>query len=102
VKEIWTPQLMSVPTERKSDGGTYFDDEMETREAVATAYADQVRELLSHLNARPDHVVYVASVEERTKMRAVFNSWVTQGALSHNPNIRIDYGVRDGALRVGE
>lgn len=93
---------MEVPKERKKDGGTHFDDEMQTKAEVAKAYANKVRELLQHLNARPDHVVYVGSTEERGKMRAVFNSWKAKGALGHNPNIRIDYGIVEGAIRVGE
>lgn len=92
----------SVPTLRKNEGGSYFDDEMPDEEMVAKAYALQVKMLLNHLNERPDHVVYVGSVEDRTNIRQVFNWWVKEGALRKNPNIRIDYGVADGAIRVGE
>jgi hypothetical protein len=91
-----------MPSDRKNEGGSYFDDELETQEAKAREFGLQVQELLMHLNARPDHVVYVGSADERGKMRTVFNSWKMQGALLHNPNIRIDYGVPDGTLRVGE
>ena len=102
MQELWTPPIMSVPEERKWDGGSYFDDEMDTKEMVAKAYALQVKMLLEHLNERPDHVVYVGSVEDRTNIREVFNWWVSQGGLAKHPNIRIDYGVADGAIRVGE
>jgi len=102
MEEIWTPQLMSVPDERKSDGGSYFDDEMQTQEENAKEFALQTKRLLEHLNARPDHVVYVGSTDARRQLREVFNSWRQRGGLSHNPNIRIDYGVADGAIRVGE
>ena len=102
MQELWTPPVMQVPDERKRDGGSYFDDEMQTKEAVALAYRKQVEDLLIHLNARPDHVVYVGSTEDRSNMRAVFNWWVGKGALQKHPTIRIDYGVADGAIRVGE
>jgi hypothetical protein len=91
-----------MPTIRKKEGGSQFDDELETEEAVAKRYADDVKELLVHLNQRPDHIVYVGSDEERGKMRDVFNHWKREGALMNNPNIRIDYGVADGAIRVGD
>ena len=102
MQEIWIPPTVELPDERKYDGGSYFDDELQTKEEVATALAQGARDLLLHLNARPDHVVYVGSREERTKMREVFNWWMRESVLSHNPNIRIDYGVADGAIRVGE
>ena len=102
MQEITTPPPVELPTERKSDGGSYFDDELQTKEEVAAALAQGARDLLLHLNARPDHVVYVGSVEDRSNMRAVFNWWVREGALREHPNIRIDYGVANGAIRVGE
>ena len=102
VEEIWTPPIMQLPDERKRDGGSVFDDEMQTKEQVAKDYANQVKQLLEHLNQRPDHVVYVGSVEDRANMRQVFNWWVQKGALMRHPNIRIDYGVADGAIRVGD
>ncbi len=102
MEEIWTPQLMSVPDERKSDGGSYFDDEMQTQEQTAHEFALQTKRLLEHLNARPDHVVYVGSTDARRQLREVFNTWKRLGGLMHNPHIRIDYGVVDGAIRVGE
>ena len=102
VVEVETKARRELPKLRKNDGGSYFDDEMMTEAEVAKEYADQVKQLLNHLNERPDHVVYVGSVEDRANMRQVFNYWVSQGALMRNPNIRIDYGVADGAIRVGE
>ena len=102
MEEIWTPQIMSVPNKAKSEGGSYFDDEMQTKEQVAKAYADQTKRLLEHLNARPDHVVYVGSAVQRKQLREVFNSWKQRGGISHNPDIRIDYGVVEGSIRVGE
>ena len=112
--ELWTPGRATdiveveqkarrqLPKLRKNDGGSYFDDEMMTEAEVAAEYGRQVKQLLLHLNERPDHVVYVGSVEDRSNIREVFNHWVAQGALGHNPNIRIDYGVAEGAIRVGE
>ena len=111
---LWTPgratdkvevnQLprKSVPTIGKKDGGSYFDDEMDDEHKVALAYRKQVEDLLIHLNARPDHTVYVGSTTDRSNIREVFNWWVREGALRSHPNIRIDYGVADGAIRVGE
>ena len=100
--EVETPQRVVAPTEGKKDGGSYFDDELQTEEAKAAELGRQTRELLVHLNARPDHNVYVSSAEERTKLREVFNWWKREGALLHNPNIRIEYGVPDGQIRVAE
>jgi hypothetical protein len=103
---LWTPpetfDRRVMPTVRKKEGGSQFDDELETEEVVAKRYAADVAELLVHLNQRPDHIVYVGSDEERTKMREVFNHWKREGVLMHNPDIRIDYGVPDGAIRVGD
>ncbi len=102
MQELWTPPVMQVPDERKAEGGSYFDDEMLTKEGVAKAYALQVKMLLQHLNERPDHIVYVGSTEDRANIREVFNWWVREGGLAKHPSIRIDYGVADGAIRVGE
>ena len=104
--DLWIPTEQKArrvrPNARKLEGGSIFDDELTTEAEVAEAYASATKELLTHLNQRPDHVVYVGSDEERGKMREVFNHWKRQGALLHNPNIRIDYGVPDGALRIGD
>ena len=102
MQEIWTPAPRELPDERKADGGSYFDDELRTKEEVAAELGRQVKELLMHLNARPDHTVYVGSVEDREHMRSVFNWWKSEGALTHNPNIRIDYGIPEGGIRVME
>jgi hypothetical protein len=104
--DLWTPTQTHArrerPGARKTEGGSIFDDELGTEAEAAKAYADAVEGLLTHLNQRPDHTVYVGSDEERTKMREVFNVWKMKGALLHNPNIRIDYGVPEGAIRVGD
>ena len=104
--DLWTPTQTHArrvrPDARKVEGGSFFDDELGTAEAEAKAYGAAVADLLTHLNQRPDHIVYVGSDEERGKMRVVFNSWKREGVLMHNPNIRIDYGVADGAIRVGD
>ncbi len=112
--ELWTPGRATdvveverigrktVPTLRKNEGGSYFDDEMDDEQMVAKAYALQVKMLLEHQNERPDHNVYVGSTTDRENIRQVFNYWVSQGALKKHPNIRLDYGVADGAIRVGE
>lgn len=93
---------MDVPTVRKAEGGSYFDDEIQTKEQVAKAFSDQVKALLVHLNTRRDHVIYVGSVTDRDNFRHVCNWWVREGALARNPTIKIDYGVQAGAIRVGE
>ena len=104
--DLWTPTQQHArrvrPDSRKVEGGSIFDDELASEEVKANALAEQARQLLIHLNQRPDHTVYVSSAEEREKMRGVFNWWKREGALTHNPNIRIEYGVPDGAIRVAE
>ena len=106
MEKLWTPtsqhERRERPQERKLEGGSIFDDELGTEEAVAHEFAMEVRELLIHLNARPDHIVYVGSGDERGKMREVFNHWRREGALTHNPTIHIDYGVPDGTIRLGD
>jgi len=99
---VETPARRSLPDHRKPDGGSYFDDELATEEQKAAELAAEVRELCHHLNARPDHVVYVGTAKDRDELRQVFNWWKREGAIGHNPNIRIDYGVPEGAIRVGE
>ncbi len=103
-KELWTPTKTlprkSLPTQRKSEGGSYFDDELEDQAAIDERFARSMQELVEHLRQRPDHTVYVGSAEDRTKMRVVFNSWAKHGVLSHNPNIRIEYGIPEGGIRV--
>ena len=105
-QELWEPtkqhERRAKPTTRKWDGGSQFDDEMGLeRHAEAKVEAARL-ELIDHLNHRPDHIVYVGSVEERDKMRTVFNSWFQWKVISHNPTIKIDYGVAEGAIRGTE
>ena len=104
--DLWTPTQTHArrvrPDSRKREGGSYFDDELGTEEAQAKRLADEAKNLLNHLAQRPDHTVYVSSSEERTQMREVFNWWFREGALNHHPNIRIEYGVVEGAIRVAE
>ena len=106
MEKMWLPtqthERRVRPNARKLEGGSIFDDELGPEAERAKAYADAVQELLVHLNQRPDHTVFVGSTEERGKMREVFNHWNRKGVLSHNPDIKIDYGVPDGALRVGD
>lgn len=95
-------ERMVKPTERKKDGGSTFDDELETEASANKKFADEMIRLVEHIQQRPDHTVYVGSADERGKMREVFNDWKRRGWINHNPNIRIDYGVADGAIRVGD
>lgn len=102
---MWLPQTVERkerPDLRKKDGGSWFDDELATEEQKANELAMMTRDLMQHLVQRPDHVVYVGGAEERTKMREVFNHWKREGILNHNPTIKIDYGVAEGNIRVGE
>ncbi len=104
MSELWTPtkehERRVTPTQRKSEGGSFFDDELATEASEAGAFVAEMNRLISHLNERPDHTVYVASGDDRTKMREVFNIWKKNQVLGHNPNIRIDYGVPDGQVRI--
>ena len=104
--ELWVPtqahERRVKPTTRKKEGGSHFDDEFGLeRHAEAKVEAARL-ELIDHINKRPDHLVYVASVQERHQMRLVFNSWYQWKIIRHNPTIKIDYGVADGAIRVTE
>ena len=90
---------MWLPGSMKRDGGTYFDDELENADTVLEL---ATQGLVNHINERPDHIIYVGSAEEREKMRAVFNHWKKVGRIGENPNIRIDYGIQEGAIRVGD
>ena len=99
MNELWTPGHVA-PTERKSDGGSHFDDELETTAGKQAAVQREYRQMVEHLQQRPDHKVYVSGTEERAKMRQVFNHMFTEGILTHHPDIRIEYGVADGAVRI--
>ncbi len=91
-----------MPTIRKDEGGSYFDDEMMTKEEATEAVRKDMLTLVEHLNQRPDHTVYVSGPKDRVYLRSVFNEWKRQNVIAHNPNIRIDYGVRVGAIRIGD
>ena len=102
-EELWTPPDARVlPDVGKADGGSYFDDELETKEEHDAKFKAAVVEMVKHLNQRPDHVVFVASADERAKMRAVFNSLKDGGLINHWPTVKIDYGVPDGTIRIDE
>lgn len=106
MEKLWTPYEGHArrvrPQERNSDGGSIFDDELGTQEDHDKQLAKQAKDLMIHLAQRPDHTVYVGSAEERDQLRQVFNWWHREGALEHHPNIRIEYGVPTGNIRVGE
>ncbi len=99
--ELWTPSKV-MPTERKWDGGSQFDDEMEDTEAARKRVVVEMTRLIDHINKRPDHTVYVGSSQDREQLRAVFNNWYMKGSIAHHPNIRIEYGVVEGSIRVAE
>jgi len=94
-----TPSGMWLPGTRKDEGGSYFDDELAPADK---AFADDAVSLVKHLNERPDHTVFVASLEDRDRMRKVFNHFKTIGAIGHHPSIKIDYGVPEGGIRIAE
>ena len=94
-----TPDGLWLPGERKRDGGSYFDDELGSAETV---FKNMAKDLVQHLNERPDHIVFVGTSEDRARMREVFNWWVREGMIGHNPTIKIDYGVPEGGIRVAE
>lgn len=102
---LWTPTPTAptvTPTERKKDGGSYFDDELETNRDYYETLMEEGERLVNHLRERPDHVVHVGSARERDELRQVFNLWFQAGALNHHPTIHIDYGVAEGAIRIGD
>ena len=99
MNELWTPGHVA-PTERNDEGGSHFDDELETTANKQKVIQAEYNTMVDHLNKRPDHKVYVSSTEERAKMRSVFNHMFNQKVISHRPDIRIEYGVADGAIRI--
>ncbi len=101
MEKLWTPHKV-MPTERKKEGGSHFDDEMVDSAMAKMEFATEVERLIDHLRKRPDHKVYVSSADERAKMREVFNLWFKNGTLDYHPDIRIEYGVRDGSIRIAE
>ena len=110
--ELWTPgrakdkveiapiEPRVAPTEQKPDGGSWFDDELETQEQKQARIEAEAMELMRHINARPDHTVYVSSSDERERMREVFKLWRHKGYLAKVPKIKIEYGVPAGGIRV--
>ncbi len=86
-----------LPGERKREGGTWFDDELDTaRRAIMKAAADMIR----HINERPDHVVYVSCQEDREMMRSVLDWFKNEGMIGHKPPVKIEYGLPEGQARV--
>ena len=100
MEELWTPNKHVRPTERKDEGGSYFDDELETTTHRDKTVQSEYKVMVEHLQQRPDHKVYVGSTEDRAKMRSVFNHMFSEGVLAHHPDIRIEYGVAEGAIRI--
>jgi hypothetical protein len=101
MSKLWLPPKVA-PTAPKKEGGTYFDDELQDRADYDRKLMDMARELVQHINHRPDHHVFVGSAEDREKMRSVFNWWRSEGVISHVPTIKIDYGVPEQTVRVAE
>ncbi len=103
-KELWTPTQTAErpvkPSARKDEGGTWFDDELETQTAHDNKLRAEMFRLIDHINKRPDHTVYVSCVDERAKMRKVFNMWRKMDFISGVPRIEIDYGIAEGGIRV--
>lgn len=100
---LWLPPSARVqPTEGKKEGGTHFDDELGTVTDEQSALVKDAMKLIAHLNERPDHSILVGTAQDRSSLREVFNWWKREGLIGHNPNIRIDYGVPEGAIRVGD
>jgi len=94
-----TPDGLWLPGERKREGGSQFDDELSTADAQ---FVTDTKDLVTQINERPDHVVWVASSEDREKMRKVFNHFRSIKAIGRIPTIKIDYGLPDGSIRIGE
>ena len=94
-----TPDGLWLPGVRKAEGGSRFDDELETADQVLK---NETMKLVANLNERPDHIVYVSSVDERDKMRDILNWFRREKWIDHNPAIKIEYGLPDGAIRTGE
>ena len=99
MEELWTPGHVA-PTEQKRDGGSHFDDELETRDHRDKTVESEYRDMVEHLNQRPDHKVYVGGTKEREELRQVFNHMFKEGVISRHPDIRIEYGVETGAIRI--
>ena len=94
-----TPDGLWLPNERKWDGGSQFDDELETADQM---FVRETKELVAQINEREDHVVFVGSVEDRDSMRKVMNHFLAIKAIGRNVSIKIDYGIPEGGVRIGE
>jgi len=94
-----TPQGLWLPGQRKTEGGSFFDDELDTADAQ---FVKDTKSLVEQINEREDHVVFVASVEDRDQMRKVMNHFKKIKAIGRNVTIKIDYGIPDGGVRIGE
>ena len=99
--ELWLPERV-LPTERKKEGGSTFDDEILLTVTHRAELLKQSGKLAASLNERHDRVVLVGSAEDRTNMRAVFNWWKENGIIGHWPTVKIDYGVPEGTIRIRE
>ena len=107
--ELWTPgdripiephQRRVAPTTRKVEGGSQFDDELDLEADRTKQIEADAKELMRHINERPDHLVYVSSTNERAKMQEVFDHWQAQGWIGHRPRIQVEYGLTEGSIRV--
>ena len=65
-------------------------------------FVRETKDLVDQINEREDHVVFVASTEERDKMRQVMNHFLKIKAIGRNVTIKIDYGISEGGVRIGE
>ena len=100
--DMWLPAGYVKPETRKDEGGSYFDDELQTKADHSTKFYEEMATLVDHINKRPDHTVLVGSAESRGQLRAVFNSWREQGTIAQVPTIKIDYGIVEGSIRIEE
>jgi len=100
--EVEKPGRKTLPTEGKKDGGSFFDDELTDASVTQADLEREGARLMQHLRERPDHTVYVGSAKSRDELRQVFNAWFRSRWITYHPNIKIDYGVVDGAIRISE
>ncbi len=103
MEEMWLPETVERkvrPTVGNKDGGSIFDDQLDTQRSHDDTMRKEMHRMADHLNQRSDHSVYVGSAEEREKMRQVFNWWKRRGYIDNNPNIRIDYAIPEGNIRI--
>ena len=100
--EVESKGGLVLPKAAKAGGGSYFDDELQTRQAHSEEFWVEMNRLVDHVAQRPDHEIFVGSIKDRTQMREVLNHWRRKGMINHNPKSRIDYGVPEGTIRVGD